>query len=58
MRSFDTEDETGGCRINREYLYILLLSLCRFEPIVSKLCSTNSHKMYKYSFKAMLDKFA
>ena len=34
---------------NREYLYILLLSLCRFEPIVSKLCSTNSHKMYKYS---------
>ena len=34
---------------NREYLYILLLSLCRIEPIVSMLCSTNSHKMYKYS---------
>ena len=40
-----------SCRINqnREYLYILLLSLCCFEPMVSKLCSTNSHKMYKYS---------
>ena len=34
---------------NREYLYIFLLSLRSFEPIVSKLCSTNSHKMYKYS---------
>ena len=40
-----------ACRINqnREYLYILLLSLQPFEPMVSKLCSTNSHKMYKYS---------
>ena len=34
---------------NREYLYIFLPSLRSFEPIVSKLCSTNSHKMYKYS---------
>ncbi len=33
---------------DRGYLYILLLSLRCFEPMVSKLCSTNSHKMYKY----------
>ena len=38
-----------GVNHNREYLYIFLLSLRCFEPMVSKLCSTNSHKMYKYS---------
>ena len=35
---------------NREYLYIFLLSLRCFELMVSKPCSTNSHKMYKYSW--------
>ena len=52
-----TETEINGkrrkwhCLINQnqEYLYILLLSLGCFEPIVSKLCLTNSHKMYEYS---------
>ena len=34
-------ERAGTLNQNREYLYILLLSLCRFEPMVSKLCSTN-----------------
>ena len=41
---------SGAAALNGicEYLYILLLSLRRFEPKVSKLYLTNLHKMYKY----------
>ena len=46
---FCKRKEAVSFNIYQEYLYILLLSLRSFEPIVSKLCSTNSHKMYKYS---------
>ena len=31
-----------------------MLSLCRIEPIVSMLCSTNSHKMYKYPWHILI----
>ena len=46
------EINKGDCPMKQkpEYLYILLLSLRSFEPVVSKLYSTNSHKMYKYSW--------
>ena len=40
--------EKRGCCIKQNTRIFILLSLCGFEPKVSKLSWTNSHKMYKY----------